>query len=147
MLTDCLTDRIAVQQEHEGYVSVSRDECIKAIRRALKARSGKAWSVTGGRGTGYGWITITSPKARRTGRMVVSGQDAYGNDEYELVDAGEAQPFGYLTPQDAAELGALLNLERVHQGVSVASDNRWYVEFIARAEGRCPSTYGTQYWD
>lgn len=33
-------------------------EVAKAIRKALRHRSGKSWSVTCGRGTGYGWIHI-----------------------------------------------------------------------------------------
>ncbi len=35
---------------------MDRDEAIKRIRAALKRRSGKLWSVTGGRGTSWGWI-------------------------------------------------------------------------------------------
>lgn len=46
----------------------SRDEAIREIKRALEKRSGKRWSVTGGRGTAWGWITIDAPPARRTWR-------------------------------------------------------------------------------
>ena len=38
--------------------SLTRDEAIGRIKASLKARSGKAWSVRGGRGTAWGWITI-----------------------------------------------------------------------------------------
>lgn len=44
---------------------IDRDQAIKAIRKALRAKTGRAWSVTGGRGTSWGWITITAPPARR----------------------------------------------------------------------------------
>jgi hypothetical protein len=49
---------------------LDRDEAIKRIRAALKRRSGKAWSVTGDRGTAWGWIKIDAPPARRTWRHV-----------------------------------------------------------------------------
>jgi hypothetical protein len=41
---------------------MDRNETIKTIRTALRRRSGKAWSVTGGRGTGWGWITSPHPR-------------------------------------------------------------------------------------
>ena len=41
---------------------LDRNEAIKRIKAALKARSGKSWSVTGGKGTAWGWIKIdTTP--------------------------------------------------------------------------------------
>lgn len=45
---------------------MDRDTAIAEIRAALKRRSGKAWSVKGGRGTAYGWIEIDAPPRRRT---------------------------------------------------------------------------------
>jgi len=45
---------------------ITRDSAIERIRAALKRRSGKLWSVKGGRGTGWGWITIDAPPARQT---------------------------------------------------------------------------------
>src|SRR3712207_4334014 len=42
----------------------SRDAVCKRIKAALVKRSGKQWSVPGGRGTAYGWIRISAPKAR-----------------------------------------------------------------------------------
>jgi hypothetical protein len=142
------TDEIARRGE-AGHVSVTRDETIAAIRAALKHRSGKPWSVTAGRGTGAGWITVTAPPRRRTGKMIEhaelrDGRTHYG---YEHIDAGEQT--GYLTPQDAAELGELLGLGRAvhYQGESIAASNGHYIEYIARAEGRAPSSFGVQYWD
>ena len=100
-----------------------RDDAIKAIRTALRKRSGKSWSVTGGRGTGWGWITISAPPARR----------------------GE---YGSMTEQDQAELAALLGLDRVHhQGQDVPASDAYRAEYVARAEGRTPDRYGTRYWD
>jgi hypothetical protein len=47
---------------------MDRDEAIKRIKSALKRRSGKSWSVTGGRGTAWGWISISAPPKRCTWR-------------------------------------------------------------------------------
>ncbi len=102
----------------------SRNASIKRIKSALKERSGKVWSVTGGKGTAWGWLRITAPPSRQEG-------------------------FGYLTPADAVELTQLLGLPRaVHmQGENVPSGQDYYAEYIDRAEGRVPTEYGKQYWD
>lgn len=145
---DDLTDKIARRSETDGYSHADRDETIRAIRTALKRRSGKTWSVRGGRGTGWGWIRICAPRARLTGERVETGErDAAGRPTYEWTDTGEYT--GGMTEADMRELGELLNLGRLahHQGVSVPADNAYYVEYIARAEGRSPARTGTPYWD
>lgn len=43
---------------------MTRNEVISEIKAALKRRSRKSWSVTGGRGTVYGWIRISAPPKR-----------------------------------------------------------------------------------
>jgi hypothetical protein len=99
-----------------------RDETIKAIRTALKQRSGKTWSVTGGRGTAWGWITISAPPARRVN--------------------------GYMSDQDRAELAWLLGLRFVTpQGEHVPAGGDYYREYIARAAGLTPEVIGRPYWD
>ena len=111
--------------ENNSTVTASdRDVAIERIRKALRQRSGKAWSVTGGRGTAWGWITITAPPARRV-------------------------EFGYMTDADRAELGALLGLDHpAHpQGEQVAASTAYRTEYIDRAEGRTPSAIGQPYWD
>jgi hypothetical protein len=128
---------------------LDRDETITRIRAALKKRSGKAWSVTGGRGTGWGWINIQAPPRRRTGAFVKVGEDETGAPIHELRDVGEAREFGYMTPADCAELAELLGLSKpVHfQGESIPSGGDYYAEYLDRAEGRSPSVHGVQYWD
>ena len=102
---------------------MDRKETIKRIGKALKDRSGKPWSVTGGRGTAWGWITIDAPPKRRT------------ND-------------GHMTIEDQEELAKLLGRDRIHhQGVSIPAGNDYYIEYIDRAEGRPPSVVGEPYWD
>ncbi len=101
---------------------IRRDEAIKEIRAALKRRSGKAWSVTGGRGTAWGWITIQSPPVRRN-------------------------EFGGMSDADIAELSELLGKHVHHQGESIPSQGDYYQEAIDRANGRKPTVIGSPYWD
>jgi hypothetical protein len=112
--------------------SMQRNDVIDAIRKALQERSGKAWSVTGGRGTGWGWLRIDAPPRRRT-----SNADGTG--------AGS-----YATPEDRAELARLLGYaEPVHcQGVSVAASHAHYREFLSRARtGTNGGKTAEAYWD
>lgn len=100
-----------------------RNDVIKCIRTALRKRSGKVWSVSGGRGTAYGWITISAPPARRI-------------------------EFGYMSDADRAELAKLLGKDSVHcQGESIPAGTDYYREYVDRAEGRAPSVFGRPYWD
>lgn len=101
-----------------------RATAIKEIRRALRARSGKAWSVTGGRGTSWGWINISAPPAR-------------------------CNQYGSMAEQDAAELGELLGLDGPahHQGQSVPASQAYRAEYLDRANGRDPQKIGTPDWD
>lgn len=112
---------------------MDRDETIQRIRKALRRRSGKTWSVTGGRGTAWGWITIDAPPARRH----------FG---FDGEDRGEPGVMGLANRE---ELGKLLGLEgRVHQqGVNVPASTEYRQEYVDRAEGRVPSVEGTPYWD
>lgn len=114
---------------------LDRNAVIKLIRDALKKRSGKTWSVTGGRGTAWGWLSIDAPPARRI-------YDSEGNPSRKAGD-------GYMGPEDRRELTALLGLRReVHmQGESIASSSNHYREYIARARGETPTVFGKQYWD
>lgn len=143
-----VTDQIAVRSEQTGNAVVTRDEAIRAIRAALKRRSGKTWSVKGGRGTAWGWITIMAPPRRCTGDYVKVGVDELtGRDKYELVDSGKQT--GYMTPEDCAELARLLGQPRpVHpQGDTVPDASDYRREYIERAEGRKITAPGTPYWD
>jgi hypothetical protein len=109
---------------------MDRNDAIAKIRAGLKARSGKTWSVTGGRGTAWGWIRIDAPPARR-------------------VRDGMPDPCGYLSLEEQTQLGELLGLgERAHhQGVSIPASSAYYQEYVDRAEGRAPTIIGKPYWD
>lgn len=100
-----------------------RQATINVIRASLRARSGKTWSVTGGTGTAWGWITISSPPKRRN-------------------------EFGCMTPEDRKELAELLGLDEVHaQGVSVPSQTDFRQEYMDRAQGKTPAVVGVAQWD
>lgn len=116
-----------VSEPAPRVVSVDRDEAIAAIRAALRRRSGKVWSVRGGRGTTWGWIKIIAPPRR-------CGAD------------------GAMTEEDRVELAELLGLDPAvgtahRQGIDVPSSTHYRHEYIARAEGREPEIYGYAYWD
>jgi hypothetical protein len=100
----------------------SRDEAISLIRAGLKARSGKPWSVKGGRGTAWGWISVDAPPARQ-------------------ID-------GETTQAERVELATLMGLPTVHcQGISIAASCAYYREYVDRAEGRTPQEIAQPYWD
>jgi len=100
-----------------------RNATIATIRAALRRRTGLTWSVTGGRGTSWGWIRIQAPPTRRVG-------------------------YGYLSDEDRAILARALGLDRIHQqGESIPAGIDYRVEYIDRAEGRTPSRIGQPYWD
>lgn len=123
-----------------------RDEAIREIRAALRRRSGKAWSVTGGRGTAWGWITIEAPPARRTwGHRLRESALNDWPESYEGYDTGE--PGRSMTPDDQKELAGLLGLESVHGGVGISASNDDYQEHVDRANGRVPSVIAKPYWD
>lgn len=141
------------------------DVC-KRIKAALKARSGKVWSVTKGKGTAGGWIKIDAPKARLSCDMwhrYIMGFDGtcrdcgLGRFMAGSRSAPDACPEhvctdecyrAYISPADRAELATLLGLERVHpQGASIMSSTDAYIEYIDRAEGRPPRRFGVPYWD
>lgn len=105
---------------------LTRDEAIRRIRAGLKRRTGKSWSVTGGRGTGWGWIRISAPPARRVGE--------WG---------------GVMTDADRAELGQALGYDRpVHmQGESIPASSDYYRAAVERAETGTTSVNPQPYWD
>lgn len=126
---------------------MERNEAIAAIKSALKRRSGKSWSVRGGTGTAWGWITINAPPSRQTFRTRLrEGCTVDLPENYEEYDSGRIG--GYLSPADRAELAKLLGLDSVHcQGVSIPASYEYRREYVDRAEGRQPSVIGTPYWD
>ena len=131
---------------------MDRKEAIARIKNALQKRSGKAWSVTGGKGTAYGWLKIEAPPARRT-EHAVHRPDTFTDrsEDYEMRDTGE--PGGDTTHAERLELAQLLGWPEgegkpVHmQGASIPASGDYWQEYIDRAEGRTPAKLGVMYWD
>lgn len=130
-------------------IDFNRDAVIRRIKTALERRSGKRWSVTGGRGTAWGWLTIDAPPGRRTwsNRLKANASPCHMPEDYEEYDSG--QPGGHSSPADRAELGKLLGFDNpVHcQGQQVPASHDHYREFIERAEGRPVTEVAKPYWD
>ena len=126
---------------------MDRNETISKIKAALKRRSGRPWSVTGGRGTSWGWITIDTPPAKRTRRWRLKPGLPDWPENYEEYDSG--QPGGSMTAEDAKLLADLLGFDRpVHfQGCSIPASHDHWREYLDRAEGRKPAKIAEQYWD
>jgi hypothetical protein len=118
-------DITAITEDQIRETSRDRNATIKLLRAVLKTRSGKAWSVTGDRGTAWGWITIKSPPARA------------------------ADKWGSMTPEEATELGKLLGTDRPvhHQGQTIPAAADFRHGIIQAALGRPVTVHGQQYWD
>lgn len=132
----------------EAIIGRGRDAVIKAIRVSLQERSGKAWSVTGGRGTAWGWITIYAPPSRCTGHAVVkAGASGVNPEDYEYKDTGE--PNGNMTSADSAELAKLMGLPAVHhQGENVPASNAYQRVALWRAMTGTDGGHKVEpYWD
>lgn len=117
----------------------NRDEAIARIKSALKRRSGKTWSVTGGRGTAWGWINIDVPPRERCYHTLGPGAES----------KSDSPNSGHMSIAARKELADLLGFDRpVHQqGVSIAASSDYYQEYIDRAEGKAPSKIAQPYWD
>ena len=126
---------------------MDRAEALRRIKTGLQKRSGKTWSVTGGRGTAWGWLKIDAPPARQTAETRQKpGTRGLTRDDYEEVDLGH--PGGHMTYADRVHLEALLSLENIYpQGVSIMASNDAYEEYVARAEGRPVTKIAQPYWD
>jgi hypothetical protein len=90
---------------------IDRNAAIARIRDALRAKTGLRWSVTGGRGSDFGWLTVQAPPARRD-------ELGYTNAEDRIAIA---KAFGLPNP--------------VHcQGLSISPDQRaWHVSMVEAA--------------
>lgn len=125
---------------------MERAQVIATIKSALQKRSGKTWSVTGGKGTSWGFLTISAPPARCTWRhRLKKGANNDYPESWEGYDSIAGN--GDITPTERAELGQLLGLDRpVHsQGLKVCSQD--WQNYIDRAEGRKPTKPDYEYMD
>lgn len=125
-----------------------RNACIAELRRVLRERTGRAWSVAGDRGTAWGWIKITAPPARRVCREgVQSGPCPCGSTDC---------PRWYMTEQDREILGAAMlcreNYETGkrlahHQGESIPASSDYRMQAVQVARGETVTIGASPYWD
>jgi hypothetical protein len=115
-----------------GDFGYGRDETIRVLRQALKIRSGRDWSVTGGRGTAWGWIKVNAPPRRRR-------FDWNGYGEGSNMGAEDREMLGRLLGQDGP----------VHpQGESIPASTDYYREYLNRAIWGDPcGVHAQPYWD
>lgn len=126
----------------------TRNDAISRIKDALRARSGKAWSVKGGRGTAYGWISIYAPPKRCTWDILKVERDPYDDSPAWYWRNGLEPGKGHMGPDDRDQLAELLGLDSIHyQGHNIPASGAYYQEYVDRAEGREPSVVGERYWD
>lgn len=118
---------------------IERNEATKRLRKALKAKTGKSWSVWGDRGTAYGWITVEAPKARRVSEKlapqfasIVDVPLGTPVEEYLIEYTGPAGTNDYTSLADRkilANIFKTLNRGTLRQGLSISPDSReWYVQ-------------------
>lgn len=128
-------------EEGRAVMSLSTDpnDVIKTIRKALKERSGKEWSVSRGKGTACGWLHLTAPPSRR-----VHSHDLLPEQERKawLEDAEEmCRALGRrfeprkdtLSPEDREELSRLLGIEVNAHGVRISPEVDSYRLYMCRA--------------
>ena len=117
---------------------LDRSEVVKRIKAALKCKTGKTWSVHGGCGTAWGWLTVEAPKSRR---VSVKDNPAYV-DPWETP--GELRYFEYIRENGenyftsraaCAELALAFGLsEPTHyQGLQIAPEKWEYYLELAEA--------------
>ena len=116
---------------------IERSEAVKRIKAALKEKTGKTWSVHGGRGTAWGWLTVEAPKKRRVSHRAnpnyVSHQET--PDEpwcFEYID--EQGENWYTSLAEREELAKAFGLDKPvhHKGLSISPDNREL--YVAKVE-------------
>lgn len=144
---ETLTESTTEQYVRSRVDVCDRNAIIKAIKTALEKRSGKKWSVTGGKGTAWGWITIDAPPARRTAHCKLKvGALSTRPEDYEEVNTGE--PNGYTTKEDRIELAGLLGKDISMQGDNIPAGSDYRREYLHRALYGNPGSFNAKpYWD
>lgn len=113
---------------------IERADAVKRLKKALRTITGKTWSVSGARGTAWGWIDIQAPKSRRVGHTPNPAWKHWEMDTqeppfFENPDAPKDERW-YTNLADEAVLRDIFDMTGfyIHQGMSVPPDSReWYV--------------------
>lgn len=127
--------------------NVDRSEVTKFIKANLKKRTGRDWSVTGGRGTAWGWLRIEAPKSRRVCHDPNPAHEPFApvgdpaRDELPWVERppAEGETAWYTSQEDRVVLAEALGIglnQSSCQGVSISPDS-WDF-YMDRAENGPP---------
>lgn len=115
---------------------MTRNEATKCIKAALKKKTGKTWSVSGGRGTGYGWMTIQAAKSNRVAHKLNPDHNGFytisecirktGSPPWLEHVSDNGAENQYTTDADSLLLAEIFKTlcPYHHQGVSVSPENR-----------------------
>ena len=124
---------------------MERAEAAKRIRKALHELTGRHWSVSGHRGTAWGWLGITAPPKRQIAEFPGDGKPEAPRGK---------QGWGYIGEADRVVLGSILvaagmelhrgqdeDPHRAHpQGHTISPDGREFavlaLEALAIRKGR-----------
>jgi len=106
---------------------LDRNEVVKRIKAALRRKTGRTWSVHGGRGTGWGWITVEAPKGRRVSHKANPDcADPFNApyDERVIEYVREDGRNSYTSLADCIELAEAFGFDKpTHcQGISISPD-------------------------
>lgn len=125
-------------------------EAAKLIRKTLKEKTGKSWSVRMGRGTAGAWISVSSPPRRRVNHEVNKEIDLLPWDEraariqdgelpYIEIDPPEGKKGMYTPHAEQLELKELFGDIVGIQGISISPNERdFLIDKITGKIDLCP---------
>lgn len=117
---------------------IDRKDAVKRIKAALKKKTGRVWSVSGGRGTAWNWLRVQAPKKRRVSHKVNPNCDRtvyplpLGESLYiEYVDKDGTNYYTGDADCEALAQAFGLNRKAHFQGLNISPDEReFYVERV-----------------
>lgn len=118
---------------------IERKEAVRRIKAALRRKTGKTWSVHGGRGTAWGWLTVEAPKSRRVAHKenpAYEWRDFLDTGELPYIEcaADENRGAWYTSVADCQLLTQAFDLSRkVHYQGLLISPDEWNF-YVMRAE-------------
>lgn len=97
-------------------------QTIELLRKILRQRTGKSWTVANSTGSAWGWIKVHAEPRNRA-------------------------EFGYLTAEDQKTLEGIFGGSVTRQGVSIPSSTAFYRYYLLRAAGLEAGMRPQPYWD
>jgi len=120
-----ILDRMDAEAPKTAYIIPERPDTkptIELLRKILRERTGKSWTVKNSTGSAWGWIKIHAEPRNRV-------------------------EFGYLSAEDEATLRGIFGSSVTRQGVSIPSSSEFYRYYLLRAAGLPAGVRPQPYWD